>query len=892
MVIRQIITLIVTLLVAATVPGQVLYPEPATQAVVTFRYRLSADLTERIRQYRAMMKFLEELQFTPEEREDADLDQFDPTAELLSGTMPMKNAGKLLADPRIITVQIRPDGWRPPEEGNRVEIRLTLAGPLAAKEQRLLHEQVARQLRLLNFQESVGYDSKGYTQLRGSLPLKALPRLLYDLRYQPSGWFLAEVPQNQLPMPLRAVVPIRLIELLPPLPPAAVPPPPVSVPAAKLSDDLQAILADPALQKQPLRVEAILSAPVTGTARDLRFRLFNQVGGATLEGLIGVVASIHLRQTSDLARLAEFPNILAVRTPRAGHQATSLASGTDPTPLTVQELLRTSRVGELHRLGYRGEGVRMVIIGRDFPDIEKLIADQLPSRTRLLDLTQELTSDLKPYPPSPGATGTLVAITARATAPAADITLVRVDSASFHQLLTIAKAVVGRPEYSEAMLTRSFELVNRADELQFQRDQVTEEYRQAFANLSDEEKPAARRAAAAAAMKKLLQDERELRDRLARLSALKTGLEQLAGANIVINTLVWESGYPLDGLNDLSQFLDRHFTGQERPIAAAVPTRPTIPVWVQAGSDALGRVWGGPFRDHDGNGVMEFAGSETPIPAGRWTRELNFLRFLPETGKPGLSLPAGIKIRFTIQWREPHPREQLLPAEPAFPMSLRLLRQLDPMGTSIASDELRDIARSTLAPVRILKTPESGVYEQSLDVTIPEEGVYALRVEGGPAVNPDIPPLIGSFELNPRIVIDRIDPETATPGRVQFDTFIPQNAGVAMPGDAHGALTIGVGLPPEYAVPQSLTGAGPGLTLATKPDLLTSGIIVVNATELTGPGIATGFAGGAAAVIASTGARVSDLIRAIGLRAGGPLILPESWMNHVRPRSAKVGSER
>ena len=891
MLVRQI-TILLTLLAPAITQAQVAFPQPPERAEVTFRYQMPADPTERIRQYRAMTKFLQGLKFVPVEREDADLDLFDPTAEFLSGSLPMKNAAKLLNDPRIITVQIAPAGWEPPAEGDRVQVRLTLAGPLADTEQRLLHEQVARHLGLMAFQENIAYDTRGYTRLRGSLPSKELPRLLRDLRSQPSGWFLAEVPQAYLPLPLRALVPIRVIELLPALPPATPAEQPAPTAAAKVTEDLQAILSDPSRQNEPLRVEAILTAPVRGSSRDLRFQLFNQVGGASLEGLMGVVASIHLRKTEDLPRLAALSNILAIRLPRVGHQTAAPEAGKIADPETVQKLLRTSRVGELHRLGYRGQGTRLVIIGRDFPGIETLIGNKLPGNTRLLDLTQELTRDLKPYPSEPGALSTLVALTAHATAPAAEIMLVRVDPASFHQLLTIAKAVVGRPEYSEAMLSRSLELVNRADELLFEREKVTEEYRQAFANLSDEEKPAARRAAAAAAMTKLQQDEQESRNRLARLSALKTGLEQLVGAEVVINTLVWESGYALDGLNELSQFLNRHFAGQERPIAAALPVRPTIPVWVQAGSNALGRVWGGPFLDRDGNGVLEFASPTTPIPTGRWTRELNFFRFIPEDGSPGVAIPAGVKMRITIQWREPHPREQLLPAEPAFPMTLRVLRQLDPMGARIASDEMREIARSTLPPVRLLKTPESGVYEQSLEVTIPEDGVYALRVEGRPAVNPEIPALMGGFELYPRIVIDTAEVEMATRGRVIFDSFVPQDAGVAMPGDAHAALTIGVGRPPDYTVAESLIGGGPGVTLAAKPDLVTAGTIVVDATGATGPGIATGFAGGVAAVIASTGTRVTDLIRAIGLRPGGPLILPEYWFNHLRPRTGKVGSER
>ena len=890
--VRRFVLLLV-LLSPAVGSAQVTYPTRPEQSDVTLRYRIRADRDERIRQFRAMTAFLDQLKFVPEDREDADLDIFDPTAEILRGTIPTENATKLLGDPRIVTVLYAPGdrGLTPP--AGRAEVRLRIAGPLADVTQRQLHEQVVRHLGLLGFTEAISYDTAGYRLVRGSLPADNLDRLVRDLRGQPTGWFLATVPPAYLPSPLRTLVPVRLVEVLPE---PAVPTPAFQPPGLapdKLTDDLRAIVSDPARQADPIRVDVILATPPAAGGRELRFRLQSQVSGASLEGIVGVVATVRLQSVADVNRLALIPEVTAMRLPRDGH-GTIADIAADSDSVKVDALLASSRVGELLQLGYRGDGVRVVVIGAGFPGVDGLVGSDLPAGTRVVDLTAELNPTLLPIPGPEDvtATGTLVARSVHAVAPAADLTLVRVDPTAFHQLLTVARAVGGSRDYSVAMLSRSVELIDMADELEFRRTRVVDEYTQAFNNLGDGEKASSRRAAAASAMKTLLADEAAHRGRLTRLAGLKAAVDALAGANVVVNTLVWESGYPLDGLSEVSQYLNASFSNRAAHAPLGMPERPTIPVWVQAGSDALGRVWAGPFRDTDGNGILEFAPESSPRPQGRWTRELNFLRYVPTDGMSGGVIPAGAKLRFTVQWREPHPAGQLLPAEPVFPLTLRLLRQVDPLAQDVASDELFEVARSTTPPVRLMKTDGSGVYERTVDVTIPADGVYALRIDGGAATSPLVPALETGFELYPRVVIDAADAPTASAGRVGFDTFTPRAVGVGIPGDSSAALTVGVGRPPAYTEAESLTGAGPGVALAAKPDLLTAGTIVVDASGGTGPGVSTGFAGGVAAVLASTGTRASDLIRTAGMTPGGPLELPRAWLDQLRPRTAKIGSER
>ena len=46
--------------------------------------------------------------------------------------------------------------------------------------------------RTLGFREFVGYDHDRFTLLRGDFPAPSVPRLLKDLRTEPTGWFLPD----------------------------------------------------------------------------------------------------------------------------------------------------------------------------------------------------------------------------------------------------------------------------------------------------------------------------------------------------------------------------------------------------------------------------------------------------------------------------------------------------------------------------------------------------------------------------------------------------------------------------------------------------------------------------------------------------------------------------
>ncbi|HET6575056.1 MAG TPA: hypothetical protein VFG68_15725 [Fimbriiglobus sp.] len=887
--------LLATLLLSAVpAAAQVAYPPRPDKYDVQFRYRIRAGRDERIRQFREMERFLKDVGFVATPREGADLDAFDPTAEMMDGTMPPANAARLFEDPRIQTAVFVPAGRKLSDDpATPVQVRLILAGGLAPEQQRLLHEQVSRHLGLMGFREGVGYDTLNGRLLRGSLPVGYLFTLLKDLRNQPSGWFAPAVPPESLPLPLRSVLPVRLVEVLPDLPAGATPPPPpANAPARppKFTPELAALLADPAAQERPLRVDLILENDPQGRWQDVRFSIRTAAEGTSIEGLVGSIVSVRVAHGRDVLRLAEQPFIRHVRLPSAGSEtAMPLAAGAAaPNPADV---LAASRVADLLRIGYRGQGTRVAVVASEFPGVLGMVGRQLPATTRVIDLTAELSPDLLPNPADPNrpGVGTVAALAASAAAPAAEVMLVRVDPTALHQLMTVARAASGDPSYSEAMQSRSQELISRAEALTTRRTLVTEQYRRAFTTLSDQPAAVRARQEARAALDQLVADERTYNAAVARFTALKDAVDSLRGSAVVVNTLVWDTGFPQDGLSALSRLLEERF--QPRPARSALQASraPTVPIWVQAASTAVGQVWAGPYRDADDNGALEFAPPDAALPKGRWSRELNFLGFEPAGGKAAAALPAGLKLRFTVQWREPRIDAGVLTREPAFPFTIRLLRQLDTEGKTIASDELVEVARSVGAPVRLLETAGSAAYEQSMEVTVPADGVYALRLESGYAIEGLLPALRRGMEFSPRVVVEPADPASAAKGTPVFQTYPTINAGVGVPGESPAAVTVGI-LGPNGESVGTLTGAGPGIALRVKPDLLTTGVWVTDGGGASGSAVSAAYAAGVAASLRSAGVRVSDMQRSLSLDPGRPLVLPTQLLSNLS--TPRPGSER
>src|SRR5205807_2378858 len=99
-----------------------------------------------------------------------------------------------------------------------------------------------------------------------------------------------------------------------------------------------------------------------------------------------------------------------------------------------------------------------------------------------------------------------------------------------------------------------------------------------------------------------------------------------------------------------------------------------------------GQAWCGVYRDENGNGIMEFADAKTPLKPGRWSHEINFLGWQPYESGIYRDLPAGTRVRLSLQWREPHDPDYFLREEdkvdfylnPLADFHVQVLRQRDP----------------------------------------------------------------------------------------------------------------------------------------------------------------------------------------------------------------------
>jgi len=875
--------------VVAAVPAsaQVVYPKRPDQYDVTLRYRIRAAGDQRVGPFQALAKHLQAIGFRHADEERFKLDLLDPGAEIATGTLPSSAVGKLFDDPSIKTALLSPAGAKTFDDPKKVlQLRLALADGLPKEEQHLLHTQAVEQLEKLGFVHSTGYDHKGYTLVRGSLAAGLVPQLVKDLRSLPGGWFLGGSDRLSQPLPFKSVTPIRTAEVIADLP-ASEPVAPAAE-TGKLTADLKAFVDDPANADKPLVVEAVMERDTSAEPAMVRRALKAALAGIAVEGLSGTVVTFRLPRASLVKAVAELPDVRHVRLPRVGTETVIATPDAKP-----GDVLADTRLKQLHALGYDGTGITVAVLASEFPAVVskagkagdvpevELLGTKLPAGSRFIDLTAELRPTLDPAPvdPNRGLGGTAAALAVHTTAPKAKLLLVRVDPTRFHQILTVAKAVGGEGTFSPALSTRSEELNVRTSQLESQRRTVTNDVEKAFADLSDDPKAVKRRADASAALKQLQADTALHNTLLERYLAIEGSMGVIKTANVVVNTLEWETGHPHDGESELSQVIERKFASGGQASGLRASRRPPTPAWVQAGGTSVGSVWSGAFRDADANRLMEFNDGKAPVPAGRWSKELAFLGYQKGDGRPGV-LPAGLKVRVTMQWREPHRPEVLLPSEPDHNLKLRLFRQIDPTGQQAASDELAEVAVSQSTVVRLSKTPGSGVYEVTLMATLPVEGVYALRVEDGSAKS-DLPASAKlDAELYPRLVLELTDPAQAAKGKVVFTDVAVQRSGVGIPGDSLAAVTVGVG---DAKGATSATGVGPAIPLGTKPDLLAEGRIAWKDGGATGTGVAAGYMGGSAACLMQAGVRPSDLVKTVGLKPGERFVLPEAWLKSVSP---------
>lgn len=860
-----------------SLPAQPAAPKPPKAYQVRLRYHIQANRNERIVQYRALIRYLESIGFS---RDGGDENEAaDASLDRMTGTIGFLQARKLLEGPHVRSLLLMPPDFKMPEDADQpVKVQLELVSGLPLDRQRALFDQVEEKLRLLGFREGVAYDHRTYTRIVGTIPAGELDTLLKDLRWQPSGWLAPVQPPGTLPSPLSRTSPILISEVIPepegtpPVKEVKIPDPPK--PQEFLSPDLRTLLAQGEAAAKPRRLEVLLSRTPDIDDKDWKKALMQAAPGLSIEGRLGQLVTV-VAQPDQAPALATLPNVSAVRLPRSGMpQVHPAADGKDGSRAALQ----ASGLARLHTLGHRGNGIKVAIVDGDFRGYQSLVGKQLPARTRYLDLTAARNKDLTPEP-FPGddkalGLGTQCAVAAALAAPGAEFILIRVDPEAPYQLEMVARAINGEAPRSDSLEARRDELRDEEERILVRKNELLRERRLLLDDFGQDEGSKKKRDAYLKKQADFDEEEKASQLRGARYLQLLRDLRDLRGVRIVASSLVWNLGHPVDGSSPLSRYLD------DRPFRSAV--------WFQSAGDTRGQVWSGFFRDQDGNGVMEFAPSETRIPRGRWTHELNFIGWQPFHSNAGPIMPVKTTLRVALQWREAHDpalsRGDADPyREPLANLRLVLLRQRDPSGKKLPGDDMEVVAYSVGPALRLQNLPNSATYEQTLEYPIESLGRYALRVEGRASTstrpasaqqNPAAEQRAG--ELHTRIFIDVGEGPARSYGRPVFLDYATGKGAVGMPADAHSAITIGAADASNQPRPYSAAGSPLGLDLLPKPDLLAyDGLDGV--TTIEGTNVAASFAAGVTATAYSAGMPRSYFLHLIPARPSPLLRIPEGW---------------
>lgn len=853
--------------------AQPVAPPAPKEYRVQVRYRIRATGTGRLAQYNALIHYLESISFQKDPGPENEAE--DPDQTRMTGTIASKNAALILVDRHVQAILLLPLGYELPAEADQaVKVQLRLRSGLPLERQRLLADQVRSLLRELGFREAVGFDHHGHTRLVGTIPTGNLDALLEDLRWQGAGWLAPRVPVAELPSPLRNTWPLRVVEVMPEPagvePAKDVPPSPEVAgtrdPGLKISRDLRTLTA----QEQPLRLEVILVATPEDDDRSWRQELTRMAPGSMIEGRLGPLVSLRAlpKQAEELAKL---PSVATVRLPRpASVQSFPLAQ----VPKDNREALHASGLDHLHGLGFRGQGVRVAVVGSDFQGYEQFLGKQLGARTRYVDLTAECDPSIQPkrYAGDGSAIGqdTQCALAMAVAAPAAELTLIRIDAEAPYQLQAVARYISGEPVRSDCLDQLGDELAEEAIRIQQRHEQLLDERRQVLDNFGQDAATVKRREAYFKNQAEFDRQVQEHQRRQQRFLDLVRDLKALKGIQVAVCSLVWSDGYPVDGGSPLSRYFDDRLC------------RTTL--WFQAAGDTQGQAWAGLFRDADGNGVMEFAPPTTPLAHGRWTSELNFLDWQPAGGSRTSDLPQ-TRLRVSIQWREPHdpsfwgdsgdPYQQ-----PLADVRLLVLRQRDPTGTKLPVDDLEVVARSDGVPLRLDNGPSNAAYEQTVEFSVASPGRYALRVEGRvpatirPPGEPSLPSLQKTWELRPRLFVRVLDDAVRVTGRALLADYATDQGNLGVPADAHAVISVGAVNASSRPEPYSSTGSAFDQALRPRPDSFSFDELslgVEPGKAATGTSLAAAFAGGAAAAALSAGVPADGLWFAIHRQPGGLL---------------------
>ncbi len=863
--IRQLMPIVLAVALGAVSGGlsQVVRPTPPKRYGVTLRYLLDYRSNQRIEKFRQFVQELEQLGFRRTDEEPPREEAADREFTTMSGTIPAGKEMELLNLPAFRGAILYPEGKPVPANANQLVTIEYLVTPYQARDWRQRLERLTKQ----GFVEFLGYDNRGHARLVGSIAAGKVEGLLPPARYaelknSPRGGLILYRPDPP-DQPTK--------ELPPPEPPF----PPEQLHLLKVSPELRQKL-DAKEADRRIRFEVLLHDPDMVRDPDYLRELGRVTQGGQIEYTLDslVVLTAPRRMIERLARL-EF--VQSVRSPRPATSSVSRA------PIADKEGpdLAGWAIERLHRVKGVGQGVQVVVISDDFRGWSNRVGNGLPQDTTLLDLTAETDRDLQPAPEKKGKAnelgeGTAQALAVARLAPKCKLVLVRIGRAAPYQLLEVVRHLRHRPSRSPALLQRGQELVRDGLKLNEEREQLNRMRRAALEIAPDDPNPENQKSRQDYLKKQAAveREEREYQERRNRYFSLVEGLLGLAKSRVVVSGLVWNDGYPVTGVGELSQ-----------EIAAIDPSKT---IWLQAAGDTARQSWTGLLRDVDRNGFLELLPPGFQIPKGRWSRELNFLGWKPDDDEVTQNLPAGVTIRLSVQWREaidPLLRSYRDPAfyTPSSTVGFVVLRQRDPTAKSLPTDTMELIDRS---PSRAMRMPQrlylgtnQAVYEHTIEFRTSVAGRYAVMLQGEqhhslrPEGEETVPGQVRRWEMQPRVFVQLVDPEGKLAGRPIWLDDASAVGEMGTPADVQRVVVVGASDGKERRS-YSPSGSPQGMALRRRPELLLPDTLPDGRT---GTAISAGFAGGLAACAISAGIPPENLSRAwSGKEQTGWTIAPES----------------
>lgn len=708
---------------------------------VKMRLRLDANRSQRVKLFRELVARLKAAGFN----KDPGLEGEEFYGDLISGTVRSNGLMALRRETAIDAAVAIPEGYQAPETGALV--RLYLLPAFGPQQQRELADKVRGILGPLGFKEAVGYHHDQHRQLVGRLPSGSLENLLTDacradVPVVPASGSLRSIKQSLIKLAVVLAEPADL-------PPAAAEagPPAAELPVAKIHPDLRRLLGNEAGDK-PLRLEIVLcDEPKDGR---LPAELRDESLGLRVDGLLGNVVYGTL-PAGNVASLVRWSGISDIRLPQVSQ---SVGPPCDYTAISRQPVEVEAKPDRWLRAG---PGAKVLLLAAEFGDWQAEVGRGLPAGTRLIDLTAELSPDLKPAEMISGQKAGLdLALDIARHLQGGELILVRIDPAAPFQVAEVARVLNGKLWQTGAFTQRLTEISEERARLAARKSQIDVKRRLALRNFGLEGDDKAARDAFRQEEAKYVQDLAALNDKDQRALAFRRAVQTLHGASTVLVGLEWDPGYALSAG---ATFLGRVLAPEILRSAS----------WVQAMARRPGQTWTGLFVDEDQDGANDFAAQGV-------IRNLAFLSWHGE--KTEALLPAGAVISATVVWEEAHdPRYASSSDDPyRLPLArLRLvvLRQRDPSGQRLPADIFDVVASSSAIPERLDNTPRSAVYRAEVRFAVPQPGRYALRLEGQLPIS-TLPPgapvaTEERIEIRPLLRIQVVDPATRSRGWPIFD---------------------------------------------------------------------------------------------------------------------------